>query len=953
MNNKLQLTGDERRVTSHESRKVAGSAIILTVVLNSILAIIGMMFIMIARVDRMATSNISENKTLNYAVEAVVTKISEELVSDVPGMSAAEEYYDYPGNGDAWLASIEPYLYDNNDTPTDISDDTYKWGQISDVTGYLFAHSFPRQNVNVDPDPPFGTPTQDVIREYPEIQVDASGSFLDENGNLATDGISADADGDGIADSKWIELENITSDKGKPIYAAIRIIDNGGMVNVNTAYKFDPGSTVAARIDGSSQMQIDLETLAETGDLIADVNIARNPIPKLYSEYQDDVVWSLGVPNINYRPFDISDELELRYRYCINSQAVTRLEDVWPNTTGSSQAVPYDASSGKGLTDWCKDITHEVGAGNPDTRHMLTTYNMDRIITPDCNKMININSDSNVAIYNAIKDALGSSYSDADAAQLTVNLIDYVDGNPAVSSRPDPDNEVSVYRTPDNSVYYGFEQPCVYISELARRFKPPSSGAWSFPSQFDLSYAIELHKPYPEEDYPKPSSEWRLVTPGYGTVPITWSGTRSFHVVYFKTNTSTLMPITFTGDQYPDIGSPDYQLETLSGPGVQVFWPDSVISLQRKVGADWLTVDTVTVPNIDASEWEDVSDKAQSVQRDITPHKCIRRLWDPGSTMVDTELGTDNTKYVTGDSIYIQAHPANSDFNNVGEIGMLFVKSAYDIGMADTEETARLNLAGLNEPNLFKYLTVFDPNSDGINNDGDGKTSPSDPGWIDAEDMVDPKITTPEWKVPGRININTAPWYVLAQLPWVSQREGGSYDDPNLAKAIAAYRDKVDLSSTLLGGPNYSGLTGRATATGITGVSEVNGFSSIGELNYVIGGSRDYHIDYYDEGDPTNMGNDLLGFPDLTPGTAGDDAPDDFEERDLIFARISNLVTVRSDVFTAYILVRVGTDGPQKRVVAILDRSDVYPNPDYPATSLVPYFGKVKIRAMQLVPDPR
>jgi hypothetical protein len=92
-----------------------------------------------------------------------------------------------------------------------------------------------------------------------------------------------------------------------------------------------------------------------------------------------------------------------------------------------------------------------------------------------------------------------------------------------------------------------------------------------------------------------------------------------------------------------------------------------------------------------------------------------------------------------------------------------------------------------------------------------------------------------------------------------------------------------------------------------------------------------------------NDNNDLAGFPDLTPGgTVGDEAPDDFEERDVIFARISNLITVRSDVFTAYILVRIGTDGPQKRVIAILDRSNVYSGD-----------GKVRVIAVHPVPDPR
>ena len=108
------------------------------------------------------------------------------------------------------------------------------------------------------------------------------------------------------------------------------------------------------------------------------------------------------------------------------------------------------------------------------------------------------------------------------------------------------------------------------------------------------------------------------------------------------------------------------------------------------------------------------------------------------------------------------------------------------------------------------------------------------------------------------------------------------------------------------------------------------GFESIGELMNVA------EMGYY-----SYDSIDLGGFPDLTPND-GDSAQRNFEERDIIFHRISNLITVRSDVFTAYILVRIGVDGPQKRVLAILDRSQVTPST-----------GKVKIIALQPVPDPR
>jgi hypothetical protein len=353
------------------------------------------------------------------------------------------------------------------------------------------------------------------------------------------------------------------------------------------------------------------------------------------------------------------------------------------------------------------------------------------------------------------------------------------------------------------------------------------------------------------------------------------------------------------------------------------FSAGSVISLTRRVGSVDIVVDSTIVPGPNDGWWA-IDGIAHSIQRDITLHKCIRRLWD--SDVKSPTLGRSNA-YSVGDSIYIQAHPANEDFTNIGEIGMLFRKDVYsDIVRGAVESDVRLDLTDPNFQQLFKYLTVFDPTKDNIDNDGDGEIDETDPN------------KTLELKVPGRININTAPWYVLAQLPWVSQRVG--YNNPALAQAIVAYRDKLDLSST--GGPDYyySGASNsRELETGITGISEANGFRSIGELMNVINksGKTDYDMRYYTLG--AASGKDLTTFPDLTPG---DGAADDFEEQDVIFARISNLVTVRSDVFTAYILVRIGTDGPQKRAIAILDRSNVRSGND-----------KVRIVALHPVPDPR
>jgi hypothetical protein len=939
-----------------------GSALILAVVLTSLLAIVGVLFIMASRVDKIATSAISENRELNLAVEAVIAKIEQQLVLDVPGDPCRldEEYYDYPDEENAWLASLEPFQYGPGD---------YWWWYVSDVYDSFGGRTPPMIRAEIISD------YQDTVYEL----------------------LLSDADGDGVADSKWIELPNITSGKGWPIYAAIRVIDNSAMLNVNTAYEFDP-CEILERIDGSSQMQINLMALATqpgedppTWYYERDLHNARAnySVPDLepvdldayLDAYERNVVWRYNEPNGPYTPFDISDELELRNRFLVNHDGIdSRLEELgraqnrsWGFRTIYDFRRPVEPGE---LDEWF--ISAYGGTSfdpNYAYRHIATTYNMDRIIRPDGDKMLNVNALAFVPINETlriIREALLAANLDfvdvsAAAAQIAANLIDFRDDNEIVTPVVD-----DVY--PDD-IYYGFERPCIYISELVHKYV--------FSGKIGKSYAVELYKPYFEDNDPV---AWRLVIdnsaaspPNDVNVPIVWSGTRRFHVIEWQdpnallsvgflepnspnpidgakwvdpkvvlswpvrpraaeydlylgtgfedvngagagseiailtTNTydvndynaSGLEPETVYYWRVDDVNDPDtwkgevWMFTTApsgSGysspaaqaaggwsPGIPVFDTDSVIKLQRFVPdtGEYITVDSRVVP----PGLVTTSEGTRSFQRDITLHKCIRRLWDPN--LKTPTLGYSNV-FVDPSTIMIQAHPyldpdvyGIEGFKNIGEIGKVFAVDANGIGRDDLEEDVRINLTNPDFQQIFNYLTVFDPTSDTINNDGDE--------WLNESDAN----KTPEWKIPGRININTAPWYVIAQLPWMT---------PEIAQAIYSRRT--------LQGP----------------------FQSIGQLNNVVG------MDLYaTDGEPN-------GFPDLTPE---DGAADDLEERDLIFARISNLVTVRSDVFTAYILVRIGADGPQKRVIAILDRSNVYPDGAGGIT------GRVKVRALHPVPDPR
>jgi len=270
----------------------AGSALILAVVLTSLLAIVGVMFVMVARVDRISTSAISDSRELDSAVEAVVAKISQELVLDVTGMPKGHEYYDYPDNENAWLASLEPYKDGTN----------YKWQQISDIYN------------NWGPN-------------TPELEAEIIPDYQDSS--KVREGEKADADGDGVADSRWVELDGINSNKGRPIYAAIRVIDNGGMINVNTVYA-DPGGPDQRKGDKLTDIYID--GLVKTGN---------NDITKFLDNrgdfgdaqlYQDEVSRRIENPDTTtghrYSLYDISDELELRNRYMVFTFSPCSLKSV-------------------------------------------------------------------------------------------------------------------------------------------------------------------------------------------------------------------------------------------------------------------------------------------------------------------------------------------------------------------------------------------------------------------------------------------------------------------------------------------------------------------------------------------------------------------------------------------------------------------------------------------------
>ena len=972
------MEASKRKIS--ESTFSTGSALILAVVLTSMLAIVGVLFVMMARVDKVATSAIAENRELDLAIETVIANISQQLVSDVPGVTG-QEYYDYPDANNIWLASLEPYQFAAND---------YRWRHISDVNNQLGPGAWDLQAV--------------ILPDYqPPLQIGDS--------NVVLGVYPADADSDGVSDSVWIKIPDITSSKGEPIYAAVRIVDNEAMLNVNTAWKFefDPNVVVDAnRIDGSSQLQINLMglswrpgfTVYDPCDEVDLLQARANPIfglnPLDLYQYEQDVIWRYGQPNGEYTPFDISDELEMRYRYLLNHTGIdTRLEELgvaqgrsWEFRKGAFR-TPAQAGD---LYEW---FISANGVGIPDPnyayRHIATTYNMDRIIDPNGDKMINVNTETSaLKIYNTLWRSMYPFVPDPNTdqhfAQLAVNMADFVDDDDKdLDDIFDVNDGNSVSTLVDSSgiIHYGFEaQP--FINEIAWRIGPTPSVTPNF-------FALELCNPF-DKDIDLGNFVLEFVSrDGAKTYSITFPyvpadriiEANGYYVIvnqagqfpiYIDPNTPTKVVVdpalrffedwmSFDKSKPPIDRSPDADR---SKPPIPDGWGTIYdVSLLRSVfvpaPGTMLYVDNQIIDDSNASpgttlafgrddrDWRIIYqtlalDGAYGGSLGIANYRHIP-FYDPDysypypgrplySFFLPNPLDPRARLITVGDipRILTLGHGTTPD-STIGRQLM-----AYELlelsTLVDQEHNVRLDLQNPLHRNVFQYFTVFDPNSDNIDNDADG--------LIDENDGS-------EWKVPGRININTAPWYLLAQLPWMTNE---------IAQSIVAYRDKrlipVDYSDPLLPAPptgRYNAIVANplnaefaANFTPGT-VREQPGFASIGELNFVIAGiSNNFNIAWY-----ALNGIDLPYFPDLTTTIPdpGDEVIDDYEERDVIFSRISNLVTVRSDVFTAYILVRIGTDGPQKRVVAILDRSGVNKmNAGLPA-------GRVRIVALHYVPDPR
>ena len=228
--------------------KRRGSALLLVVVVTVLLAVVGVMFLMVARVGEMETSAVIDTRDLNTAVESVVTRIHTVLVEDLfqggDTIGVNGPLFNQTGKN-AWLASLEPANgIDGFGQPV------YFWNRITDLYDNDFG--VPTLPVYYDPQHDLNDTTEwdgtkpELIADAVDVLVKIikpgartyviAQNAADWSKEIA--GARADADGDGVADSRWVKAPNLTTSRGKPVFVAVRIIDNAAMLNFNTAFGF-------------------------------------------------------------------------------------------------------------------------------------------------------------------------------------------------------------------------------------------------------------------------------------------------------------------------------------------------------------------------------------------------------------------------------------------------------------------------------------------------------------------------------------------------------------------------------------------------------------------------------------------------------------------------------------------------------------------------------------------
>jgi hypothetical protein len=990
--------------------KGRGSALILVVVVTVLLAMVGIMFLMVSRVGDMMGTGSQQEYQLDQAVGTVTTRIERILMQDlfgngldkgiIDGKGGVNESYDAPGTADPWLASLEPVFFNDNGTPDDPTDDLYQWPYISNIVSSLAMNvNFGDRNwdrILRDGTSTWATPRHGgIVQDYQEAS-----SVIAEH--------PADADGDGVADSVWVPMGQTGG--GEMVYAAVRIIDNCAMLNLNTAHMTRKASAWTGQ--GRWLGEVDYErflrgTDRAVPDVVRKARLITPPNPAaandLFDVYHDNVIMKIENPGPAYTLFDLNDELEIRNRFLLTSLAQARFERVTRSSAAPYQYGMYETFDfGRGFFPADKKDPDDRGGNdflrvgripyekdtfylwkmrmdsinlddsspwnsNPydymyyyDRRHVCTFYSFDRnlrwggdpalntwtvaerdqyekdykkIFTPGDGRAVSVRADilSNTiearrnilhllygfrAYYLSKNDPLPTAA--RKAAQIVANMIDYLDDSANTQTGPfgsalfgSQYNERPTYITrqiinrmiAEISAYiYNNEDPSVpfypepAIPAVFDFGMASGDVVYGFERQPFISElyvvrdnsnntvdaAIELVNPY---DSSLSVANWRIVfnrisasTPFTISSGTTMPAASSSAPSRLVIRSASSVPVTGTA-------------VTLAGFGMNTLLADAnSIDLQRPDPRDsnyatnptqYITVDRIPKGQIQLMLTDNPADGLPTL------HALKRQ--DSGWKFTNANA-----------AIHQQAVPPAASPATLGTPnGITVTQSGWQMPVADLNPiSADRKFFTLGD--FQKVLFIGNQGGSDPNTVTSAVAAASGEGDIRFDIVENPELlgficflNRPQGSLPGRININTAPKHVLTSAI-LSAINASTFDQAN--PIAQTYAQAI--------------VNGRTT----TGFANLGSLLNLPQWNIPAAPFT---------GDDTSISGDL-------------------QERDWLLGNLSNIFTARSDVFTAYILVRLGQNGPQRRVMAIFDRSQVWTPEDRP-----------RIVAIKTVPNPR
>jgi len=887
-----------------------GSVILMTVGLLVIIGMLGVTFLVVAHMDARQTRALAAKAPADPVAGGIVQQLRQKLLEDLYIENTDGPYGAYTGstNADKWAQFV--------DYPSDGID---RWLADSDVRKSLT--------------PPEADGSWCTYRHISDLDEQATQNpvtviFTRSNGTWNIFGNSVtpnfdvvDTDGDGWADAVLYDT-NVTNAEGDKYYAAVRVIDLGGLICVNTAAEPNNPADPNKAAKPTAPVNIDLRSFLG-GALYDTLHGARcnGADPDDLGLLATRAAGKLLQPDSPYLPFAIGDEMFLRWAQPLSAEPPT--------------------AAGR--------LFGAIGTIGDDARYYLTTFNCSRIlvrrpgvndaalqlVTNDPNQddflaqvVLDVSSDDSArqATYRqmfALLKKLGIGTGDDKrkimAAHFVANLWAYqatTDGDWPWVFRP----------TGESFEVYGIIRQPV-IAEAYAKHTPES-----LPGVGDNKWfaAVEIFNPY-TVGVSIAGAQYKLagqIIPGPGP------GQRD--VYYNYAGYANLSEVeTDTGIPVADLSS----WTRINDNGFR-FYGGNTIKLTLEKGTTQVVIDEVSSDDIghgatNPSDQTEISNARRDDQNapDRARYNVASYVLSEGpSAKTSRSLGDANTLTVNPSLPEPASYPVpittkGGAIADLGECLSIYLAGHYKDAVTQvpfTKSVSDKNISGIFDDVVGRGRLDFHP--DNINFD---QFPPNDYPDVpaaaflgefftlvapdDTRRNVDGEAT----RIYGRININTAPLEVLKQLPWPTTVGAQTINRDQLADYILAYRDMRQTSDGLRTyGPGPADRLGPGGANianlrNISG-SQVRGFLTAGELAIPL-------ADY---------ANKLLGWTNYTvENTTLTKYPAYLQARDSLYRAVSNLITVNSDVFAAYILVQL-RDGLTEAVkhtwnyVAVLDRSN-------------------------------